>query len=108
MSVRQRSLVLDAYILVRLVLGRRVRELVLDHADHVVFFTSVVCYEDAYKCLPGILGSRRVDPAPAVALLTEFEPIIHAIDESTYAVARQEALARIEMRPLPRCRLHPS
>ncbi len=73
-------------------------ELVLDHANHVVFVTPVVCDEDARKYLPGILGSRGVDPAPAMALLAEFEPIIRAVDESTYPVARMEALARIEMR----------
>lgn len=48
----KRGLVVDANILIRLVLGRRVRELVLEHTDRVAFFTPAVCYDDARKYLP--------------------------------------------------------
>ncbi len=34
----QRRLVLDANILIRVVLGRRVRQVILDHSDRVSFF----------------------------------------------------------------------
>ena len=47
MSGPGRALVLDANILVRLVLGTRVRELVLAHLDAVQFFTPRECFEDA-------------------------------------------------------------
>lgn len=39
MSDSGRALVLDANILVRLALGKRIRELVLEHLDVVQFFT---------------------------------------------------------------------
>jgi hypothetical protein len=38
----QRRLVLDANILIRAVLGRRVREVILDHADRAAFFAPEV------------------------------------------------------------------
>jgi hypothetical protein len=47
-----RSIVLDANILIRAVLGRRVRELVGDSADKVQFFSPDVAYADARKYLP--------------------------------------------------------
>lgn len=94
----KRGLVLDANILIRLVLGRRVRELVLEHADDVAFFTPAVCYDDARKYLPGLLVARRVDPGPAVEVLNGFEAIVRAVEEPVYSSARAEALARIELR----------
>ena len=94
----KRGLVLDANILIRLVLGRRVRELVLKHADRVAFFTPAVCYDDARRYLPGLLVARQVDPGPAVEVLNGFEAIVRAVDETVYASARADALARIERR----------
>nr|WP_255443797.1 PIN domain-containing protein [Tessaracoccus sp. MC1679] len=91
-------MVLDANILIRLVLGRRVRELVLEHADDVAFFAPAVCYDDARKYLPGLLVARRVDPGPAVEVLNGFEAIVRAVEEPVYSSARAEALARIELR----------
>jgi predicted nucleic acid-binding protein len=44
-----KAIVLDANILVRAVLGRRFRELLLEHAEHIKFFTPDVAYEDAKK-----------------------------------------------------------
>lgn len=94
----QRGLVLDANILVRLVLGRRVRELVLEHADRVAFFTPRVCYADARKYLPGLLTARNIDPASALAVLERFESIVRVLDESVFVAMRAQALARIESR----------
>ena len=56
----KRGLVLDANILIRLVLGRRVREVVLEQAGRVAFFTPAVCYGDARRCLPGLLVACQV------------------------------------------------
>lgn len=98
MPGRRRSIVLDANILIRLVLGQRVRQLVPDHADTVAFFTPEVAYADARTYLPGILTRRGIDPAPALALLAGFEPIVHSVDADAYTPARVAALARIEHR----------
>ncbi len=73
--------------MIRLVLGRRVRELVLEHADRVAFFTPAVCYDDARRYLPGLLVARHMDPGPAVEVLKGFEAIVRAVDESVYSSA---------------------
>lgn len=64
----------------------------------VAFFTPAVCYDDARRYLPGLLVARQVDPVPALDVLDGFEAIVRAVEESVYASARAEALARIERR----------
>lgn len=93
-----RGLVLDANILIRLVLGRRVRELVVSHVDTVAFFAPRECFDDARRYLPGLLSRRGVDPAPALEVLDRFEGVIQVLDEPAYEGARGEALARIASR----------
>lgn len=98
MSARHRAIVLDANILIRLVLGQRVRQLVLDHADRVAFFTPDVAYADARTYLPGLLVRRGIDPGSAMAVLDGFESIVHSVEGDVYRRARRAALARIEKR----------
>lgn len=98
MSSPVKGLVLDANILIRLVLGRRVRELVLAHLDQVAFFAPTECFEDARRYLPGLLNGRGIDPEPAIAVLDQFEGLIQPLDESVYAPARDDALDRIAQR----------
>ncbi len=49
------AIVLDANILIRAVLGKRVRELILTHAKTTQFFAPDVAYADAKKYLPALL-----------------------------------------------------
>ena len=65
----KKAIVLDANILIRAVLGRRVRELILDNADVVQFFAPDVAYADARKYLPSLLEKRGVKSEPAMAVL---------------------------------------
>ena len=51
--------VLDANILIRAVLGKRVPELIVDNADSVQFFAPDVAYADARKYLPALLEKRE-------------------------------------------------
>ena len=95
MTLAHRSLVLDANILIRLVLGQRVRELVLTYSHHVSFFTPVECYADARKYLPALLARRGIDSEPALELLNAFEPFVLGVEEETYRGLQAEALARI-------------
>ncbi|WP_425955929.1 PIN domain-containing protein [Xylanimonas sp. McL0601] len=44
-----RSIVLDANILMRAVLGRKVRQIVTEHAGHVAFYAPRVAYDDARR-----------------------------------------------------------
>ena len=50
-----KAIVLDANILIRAVLGKRVRELIFDNASAVKFFAPDVVYADARKYLPALL-----------------------------------------------------
>ena len=45
----KKSIVLDANILIRAVLGKRARELIVDNAEMVQFFAPDVAYADARK-----------------------------------------------------------
>ncbi|WP_250286794.1 MULTISPECIES: PIN domain-containing protein [unclassified Frankia] len=91
----QKSLVLDANILIRAALGKRVRDLVITCAGKVAFFAPDVAYLDARRYLTGILSKRGLDPQAALAVLDGLEPIVLGIDADTYGLARDAALARI-------------
>ena len=54
------AIVLDANILIRAVLGKRVRELIQVHASSVKFFAPDVAYADARKYLPELLEKRGI------------------------------------------------
>ena len=92
------AIVLDANILIRAVLGKRVRELIQAHAATVKFFAPDVAYADARKYLPALLTKRSVDPIPAMLVLDALELIVHPMDMEVYGGLQQQALRRIEMR----------
>ena len=92
------AIVLDANILIRAVLGQRVRELIQAHASTVKFFAPDVAYADARKYLPALLEKRGADPIPAMRVLDALERIVHSIDMEVYRGFQQQALRRIGMR----------
>jgi len=53
-----KGLVLDANILIRAVLGKRVRSLIEKYEDSVEFYTPDLCFEQAREYLPAILEGR--------------------------------------------------
>lgn len=57
-SMSNKAIVLDANILIRAVLGKRVRELIWEKADTVKFFAPSIAYADARKYLPALLEKR--------------------------------------------------
>ena len=79
-----KTIVLDANILIRAVLGKRVRQQILDNAATVKFFAPDVAYADARKYLPALLRKRGVDPAAAVSVLIGLESIVQPIDAELY------------------------
>ena len=93
-----RAIVLDANILIRAVLGTRVRELILEHAAIVKFFSPDVAYADARKYLPALLEKRGVQSAAAMAVLDILESIVQPLEFDLYADLQQQALQRIAMR----------
>lgn len=93
-----KAIVLDANILIRAVLGQRVRELIFAHATTVQFFAPDVAYADARKYLPPLLTKRGVNPELAMTVLDRLEVIVRPLDAELYAAARCEALQRIAVR----------
>ncbi len=93
-----KALVLDANILIRAVLGKRVRELILENTDSVKFFAPDVAYGEARKYLPALLKKRGVDAAAAMAVLDQMERIVQPIDAELYLGMQQQALQRIAAR----------
>jgi predicted nucleic acid-binding protein len=93
-----RSIVLDANIMIRAVLGKRVRELIVDSADRVQFFSPDVAYADARKYLPALLEKRGIQSESAMAVLDALETIVLPLELGVYADFKVQALQRIAMR----------
>jgi predicted nucleic acid-binding protein len=93
-----RAIVLDANILIRAVLGKRVRELIVDNADKVQFFSPDVAYADARKYLPAILEKRGVHSESAMAVLDALQIIVRPLELGVYAGFKAQALERIATR----------
>ena len=100
MMVRNKVLVLDANVLIRAVLGPRVRELIFRNASHVSFFTPCVCLDDARKYLPEILVARQVDPAPAMNLLEGIAQHVQILEYEWLENFEQTARERMQKRDL--------
>ena len=68
-----KALVRDANILIRAVLGKRVRELIVENASTVKFFAPDMAYADARKYLPALLEKRGVASVEAMQVLLRLE-----------------------------------
>jgi len=93
-----KAIVLDANILIRAVLGKRVRELIVDSAGRVQFFAPDVAYADARKYLPDLLEKRGVQSELAMAVLDALESMVCPLELEVYEGAKTQALQRIAMR----------
>lgn len=91
----QRTIVVDANILIRAVLGRRVRQLILEHAAGNCFFAPEAAYAEARKHLPALLDKRGVDGLAALAVLDALEVVVRPLAAELYQPLEQQALARI-------------
>jgi predicted nucleic acid-binding protein len=91
-------IVLDANILIRAVLGRRVRELIDTYAAQGVrFFAPDVAFADAEKYLPPLL-KKRGKPHDVSAALGYLRRIIEPIGPELYAAFESEARLRLRGR----------
>jgi hypothetical protein len=78
------SLVVDANILLRAVLGVRVRRLIVRYSEQVALFTPALCLRDAQVYLPRIAKQRGWDPKPPLELLEALSARIQIVDPSLY------------------------
>ncbi len=92
--IRQ-ALVLDANILIRSVLGQRVRNLLDQFTDSTAFFAPDEAFADAEKYLPPIFERRGLDWAVGAAALTALPALVQAVDGDVYGAFEAEARRRI-------------
>lgn len=79
-----RILVLDANILIRAVLGNKVRDLLVKNNKNVDFFTPKVCFADAEKYLPILFEKKKITSKPALNVLSNIKNIVKIADEEIY------------------------
>ena len=92
-------IVLDANILIRAVLGRRVRQLVDTYtAQGVRFLAPDVAFDDAQKYLPPLLKKRGKPDADVSASLEYLRLVVETVDSELYAGFEKEARQRLRGR----------
>ncbi len=93
-----KALVVDANILVRAVLGTRIRELIEKYAENVSFFVPDVAFAEAEEHLPTLVIRRGGNPQKALALLHALGGLIEIIGSEVYGGLEAVARERIEHR----------
>jgi predicted nucleic acid-binding protein len=93
--VADRRLVLDANILVRAVLGTRVRGLIERYAGPVDLLVPESAIAEVQEHLPTNLAKRRLPLEPAAEVLDRLGPFLQELPESLYAAQKESALARL-------------
>ncbi|MDR0285434.1 MAG: hypothetical protein LBI33_11210 [Propionibacteriaceae bacterium] len=94
-----RSLILDANILIRAILGTKASQLLLTAAGRISLFAPSAAYHDARHYLPKILLSREIgDPESALVALDELESLVIPLESALYEAWRDEALIRLGRR----------
>lgn len=85
-----RRIVLDANILVRAVLGDKVRKLITAYADEVDFGAPEIAFLDAAEHLPHIAADRDVDPGPWLDSLNALKDLVAVltIDQAEHLLRR--------------------
>jgi predicted nucleic acid-binding protein len=92
-------IVLDANIVIRAVLGRRVRQLLENYAAQGIRFVAPeVAFDDAQKYLPPLLKKRGKPDVDLKTSLEYLRQIIEAIDHELYDEFEAEARERLRDR----------
>lgn len=89
------ALVLDANILIRAVLGKRVRSLIETYAGPVRFFTPDVCVASAEEYLPDLARRRGWSAEEGLALLARVCDWIEVVERALYNDCEEDAKARM-------------
>ena len=90
-----KALVIDANILVRAVLGRRVREIIETHAEQASFFVPEVAYAEAEEHLPALVIRRGGDPDKALRFLRSLRGLVDLIGSEVYSHFESTARERL-------------
>ena len=93
-------IVLDANILIRAVLGTKVRGILEQYVSTTQFVTPDICYQDARKYLPPLFEKRKLPVQNALDVLEKLNCLVDSIDASLYCLYELEAKQRIAIRDL--------
>ena len=93
-----KALVLDANILIRGVLGKRVRWLLRTYMESVAFCAADSCFEEARQYVPHILANRGEDPEVGMGMLSQIESFVQPVNRALYSDFEQLARRRIAAR----------
>ena len=92
-------IVLDANILIRALMGRRVRQLLETYAARGIrFYAPDVAFADAAKYLPPLLAKRGKPITDLSASLEYLQRIIEPVDQEFYGIFETEARQRLRGR----------
>lgn len=93
--MQNKGIVLDANILVRAVLGKRVRRILGIHADSISFFVPETAYAEAEEHLGTLVRKRGGDPAKALLLLRSLAALGTIVSPDVYEDFEAEARKRL-------------
>jgi len=93
-----RTLVVDANILVRAVLGNRVREVIERYGGDVSFFVAEAAYAEAEEHLAALVVKRGGDPEKALAVLRSIGRLVELVGSEVYGGFENEARERLGQR----------
>ena len=93
-------LVLDANILVRAVLGNKVKQFLLKFYQSVEFVVPDICLKDAQKYLPILFEKRSASAELGLTILSELQYLLRIIDKSIYKEHVLEAKQRMKNRDI--------
>lgn len=92
-----RTIVLDANVLMRAVLGRKVAGLLRAIAPQITFLAPDAAFDDVREHLAAVLAKRGESVAlqPALDKLAALQAAVQPIDQAEYETMKSAALARI-------------
>jgi predicted nucleic acid-binding protein len=93
-------IVLDANILIRAVLGKKVRGILEQYVSTTQFVTPDICYQDAKKYLPPLFEKRNLPVQNALDVLEKLNCLVESIDANLYCLYEEEAKQRIAIRDI--------
>jgi predicted nucleic acid-binding protein len=93
-----KGLVLDANIILRAVLGIRVRQLLESYEDVADFYSPDACFAEAEAYLPSLAKRRGLDLELASRILVGIGRIVQPVESSLYESYEQIARERIGRR----------
>jgi len=96
--MERKALVLDANILIRAVLGQRVRRVLESYAENVSFFVPETALAEAEEHLAALVVKRGGDPGKALAALKAMAGLATIVNADLYADFETESRKRLGTR----------